>query len=504
MIAVSQYFVTVTDANGCTFVDSVTLGQPTVLLASASSVNASCGLSDGSVSVTGTGGTLPYTFLWNTTDVTDTVYGLGAGIYTVTVYDVNGCNATSSATITTDAAATITVNSITNILCYGDSEGAVDLSLNGGTPDFTVVVASTDTSFYTTNAIVIDSLGAGTFLIEISDANGCSSDTTITINQPASPVLVNTSISSISCHGLTDGIIIANVSGGTSPYNYNWSNGTTGIGINTITGLPAQTYTLTVTDANGCTVIRVELGVTQPDSIEITFAAVSPVCGGIDNGSLTALVQGGVQPYDYAWTTGGGDSLITGLGGGQYIVTVTDAHMCNVTVSYTLFEPTVIVVDTTTGSDPSTNLGFIHLEVTGGGMPYLYAWSNGATSQDLDGLASGTYTLTLTDDNGCVLTLSFVIEIPLKIPDAITPNGDGINDQFEILNIGAYMDISIQIFNRWGDQVFLFEGTGTEYTDMENQWDGQYNGSDLPMGGYVYIIKLGEKEPLTGVVTIIR
>ncbi|PIP53791.1 MAG: hypothetical protein COX07_08805 [Bacteroidetes bacterium CG23_combo_of_CG06-09_8_20_14_all_32_9] len=157
----------------------------------------------------------------------------------------------------------------------------------------------------------------------------------------------------------------------------------------------------------------------------------------------------------------------------------------------------------------NNNEGQITLTVTGGELPYTYNWSyndnpNFATTQNLSGLGAGTFIVTVTDNNTCAITDTFTIDIPFKIPTVITPNGDGKNDDFEITNIQSYKSVQIEIFNRWGDRLFVFDGTGYQYKDPSNRWNGKYNGKDLPMGGYMYIIKISGLEPINGIVSIIR
>ncbi len=148
--------------------------------------------------------------------------------------------------------------------------------------------------------------------------------------------------------------------------------------------------------------------------------------------------------------------------------------------------------------DPSNNTGYIDITVTGGSLPYEFQWSNNETTEDLAEIFSGDYIIILTDSGGCIVTDTFTIDIPLIIPNVITPNSDGINDDFEILNIGAYEKVSVQIFNRWGDRLFVYSGKGIEYADPANRWKGK----DLPMGSYLYIVAIDDIEPFTGAVLV--
>jgi gliding motility-associated-like protein len=147
----------------------------------------------------------------------------------------------------------------------------------------------------------------------------------------------------------------------------------------------------------------------------------------------------------------------------------------------------------------------IELSATGGTPDYTYTWSNGDNTSTVQGLLSGEYWVTVTDANGCTVENFYKVDIPLVIPSVITPNGDGKNDKFRITNISAYEKVTINVFNRWGDVIFSYSGTGAGYEDSSEQWDGTYNGNEAPLGSYVYVIELNDKEEsYTGTVTIVR
>ena len=132
-------------------------------------------------------------------------------------------------------------------------------------------------------------------------------------------------------------------------------------------------------------------------------------------------------------------------------------------------------------------------------------WSTGETTQNITNLPTGTYIITVTDKNNCKITESFSIEDPLLIPTVITPNADGFNDTWDIKGLLAYEKITINIFNRWGDNVFSFEGSGIEYNEKSTQWDGTWNNKKLPLGTYVYILKIDDiGESFNGTITVIR
>ena len=160
------------------------------------------------------------------------------------------------------------------------------------------------------------------------------------------------------------------------------------------------------------------------------------------------------------------------------------------------------------------NRGRIELSFTGNTMATHFLWSNeqgkeiyqeNAASSAINNLISGIYTVEVTDENQCKVKSTYDVKIPFVIPTLITPNNDGLNDTWKIGNIESFDNISIQIFNRWGNRVFLYEGSGMAYGDVSNQFDGTYNGKELSIGGYIYIIDLKDgTKPKQGTVSIVR
>jgi hypothetical protein len=381
--------------------------------------NVSCnGSTNGSASVTATGGCLPYSFAWSNGQTTATATGLGAGVHTVTVTDVNGTTTVSSITLTEPAllngvAVSPTYNGGWNISCNGASDGAIDLSVSGGAS------CATYTYVWSNGATTedISGLTAGTYSVTITDANGCSTTSSITLTEP--PMLATTLIPqvyqggwNISCNGASDGMVFANVSGGTPAYSYAWSNGAT---TQMVTGLTAGTYTLTITDVNNCTV-SASITLTEPDALrEISMAASSFNCGfnvscnGANDGSASWTVDGGTAPYAYQWSNGQTSATATGLTAGTYTVTATDRNGCTLTGTVTLSEPALLVTTLTNSvyacgygvSCNGASNGAVTSATTGGCAPYTYTWSNGGVGGFIHGVPAGSYSVTVTDANGC-------------------------------------------------------------------------------------------------------
>ncbi|MFH2141821.1 MAG: T9SS type B sorting domain-containing protein, partial [Bacteroidota bacterium] len=507
-LSTGAYTVIVTDNNGCTIVDNITIDEPELLSLSINTFNnETCGGANGMAMVTVTGGTSPYNYLWNDSLVsTDSVVtGLNSGYYTVYVSDDNGCNDSVSVYIDDQGGGTISIDNVNDVLCYEDNNGAIVVTISSGTPDFTFYWSTDDTVITSSYTDTLLNLLAGDYTVTVIDANGCSSDTIITVIGPTEPLASNSNVFDVSCYGMSDGQINMNTTGGTPPFLYEWwLPGFPEID-SIYYDLPEGTYAVTITDANGCTVIIPKIDVEEPDSLIMIINNFPPACYGDTSGIIGATITGGTIPYTYAWNNVDWpntvtDTVLIGVTAGSYSLTVTDAHSCIVMENATIYNPTEIK-DTIEVVIEADYTGSAELTVSGGNPPYWFVWSNGDEVKDIVGLESGIYIVTITDGNLCTITDSIEIIIPLIIPTLFTPNGDNFNDSWRITNISYYENVTIEIFNRWGDLIFNYSGSGEEYDDFP--WDGKYNGVDLPMSSFVYIIDLKNGiEPYTGVVSI--
>lgn len=424
--------------------------------------------------------------------------------YYVTVTNDWGCTAVDSVTVNVLEGPSYDIYSF-DVQCYNGNDGYAYVgNMNGVNPiTYAWSTSSTDT--------IITNLVAGNYNLTISDGIGCHYYEQITINQP-NAFSDSTIITNVDCYGNSTGNISVSISGGTSPYSFLWN---TGDNSQTLTGLTYGYYSLTVTDNHNCNYFLDSIYVAQPGapvSFSDTTSDVS--CYGGNDGFAMVIALGGMEPYSYQWSTGDTTNSIAFMSSGYYYVTVFDANNCSVYDTLHISQPNPLVVHTY--SDSTSCLdgkdGGIQVVTTGGVPPYAYTWS-GTTGNDsvAENLTAGTYYLTVTDNHNCEISLDIVVEASpnecLEIPELITPNNDGYNDTWEVKGIGNYDRVSIKIFNRWGDEIFVFDGTGKEYADLVNQWDGSYKNSHkkLTMQSFIYILDVyNGREPYQGIITVIN
>ncbi|MBK8846396.1 MAG: SprB repeat-containing protein [Bacteroidetes bacterium] len=400
-ISSGTHTVLITDSNGCNLAVVFTITAPAPLICGGSVSNTMCnGGSDGMITSNITGGTAPYTYSWSTGATTQTIGGLAAGAYTVTVTDANGCTMSCTYNIVEPPAITFTLVVCDNIKCYGGNDGKACLNnVVGGTAPYTyqwnTIPAQT-----TANAT---GLTAGTWTVTITDAMGCMTTGSVTISQPSAPLALSGVVTNVGCNGGNTGAVNLTISGGTAGYTVLWSTGAT---TEDISGLSAGTYTVTVTDANGCTVsTNTTYTVGQSAAIALSLATNNVSCNGGGNGSITATATGGSGAYSYSWSNGASTATIINLAAGIYTVTVTDGSGCTQSTSATIIEPSALScicnASVTNVSCFGGSNGSVTAQPIGGTPPYGFVWSNGALTQTINNLTAGTYTVTITDANGC-------------------------------------------------------------------------------------------------------
>ncbi|MEI6852431.1 MAG: gliding motility-associated C-terminal domain-containing protein, partial [Bacteroidota bacterium] len=403
-----NYILVITDDNECISSTSVTITQPALLTSTiSSSGQVSCfGGNNGMATVTANAGSAPYTYHWSNGATTPVINGLGAGNYSVSVTDINGCVSTANINITQPALLTSGISASTNIPCYGGNNGSASVTATGGTAPFSYSWSNG------ANTPAIYSLTAGNYSVTVSDFQGCSATTSVAITQPAQLTSSVSSSNNVSCFGGNNGSATILVAGGTAPYSYNWSNGANTA---TISNLAAGNYSVIVTDFNGCFVVN-SIIITQPAFMSTAVSSSTPVsCYGGSNGSAMAAANGGTLPYTYNWSNGANTANVNGLSAGIYTVTATDFHGCSALASVVITQPTQLTSGITASNNAScfgSGNGMATVSANGGTQPYTYSWSNGYNTPTITGLTAGNYTVSVTDNKGCISTSSVVITQP--------------------------------------------------------------------------------------------
>ncbi|MBI1227188.1 MAG: T9SS type A sorting domain-containing protein [Bacteroidetes bacterium] len=413
LLAAGIYHATITDANGCTATSTVTVEAPIPAEIATSGTDVSCfnGM-DGVVSVTVTNGNpASYNYIWDdpNNSTTSQVTGLAAGTYGVTVTDNNGCLVTESVSITQPSQLMISLIS-TDATCGNGSDGTATVTASGGTPGYDYAWSVQGSS----NDPVLANAAPGTYMVTVTDANGCSQIGNTTVGAP--PVLTaNLSITNITCNGLEDGQISVTASGGTGAYDYIWNDPSASTGTS-VNNLPPGTYAVTVTDEVGCTALAAG-AVTEPAVLTVSIQKIDVICVDDTNGSAIAIPAGGTAPFSYSWGGGQATPNIANLGVGTYFVTVTDANGCSTNGAVQINSTTTLSLATSTVAANcfDSNDGAATAIVTGGTAPITYQWSNGVFTASNQNISAGTYTVTVSDGDGCVLSEDAVVASPPQL-----------------------------------------------------------------------------------------
>jgi len=398
------YTVLVEDALGCSQTVSYTLTDPDSLLLTLTATDAtSLGICDGTASVSVIGGVAPYSYLWSPGGETDSaLVGLCAGAYFVVVTDAKGCSASGSVVVSAPECDLVVALLPMNPVCGGQASGAVSSLVSGGTTPYTYLWLPGGQD---SDAIV--GQFAGTYAVVVTDALGCVITASVELTEP-DPLEINVVSTGVSGPGASDGTASVAVIGGTPAYTYLWNTGAT---TSSIDGLAPGVYSVVVTDAVGCSAMGMVQVADDGCSLEVVILSQPISCNGLSDGQLTALPVGGTAPFTYAWNDGQVTAAAIGLGAATYSVVVTDAVGCSAVAMASLTDPTELALNLS-GTGPGcagAGDGNIDLSVSGGTSPYTYLWSNGATTEDLSGLTSGTYAVQVTDGAGCIAEEELVL-----------------------------------------------------------------------------------------------
>lgn len=479
-----NYTVTITNSsNGCSDVENIVITQDTthpIIIFTSNTGNFELNCSISNITISASGGN---NYVWNggyQPNQSSNTFSQ-AGTYIVTVTNTsNNCKNTASITITTPEPLISNINADSTALCNGDL-AIIEITASGGTPPY--------------QGIGNFNIGAGSHSFTITDANNCVSISSITLTQPPKMFVELKQTDIIKCYGEENASLNAIVSGGVMPYYYNWNNSSNTFNSNNnpIANIAAGTYTVTITDNNGCALTK-SFVINQPNKFIMNYEYKDILCNGNNNGSLDILLSGGIKPYKYEVTSENNFkkylSNYSDLREGNYNIMVSDYNNCKHTANFVIKEPLKIETNFYTEKPSCKDAldGKIIVDIQGGVAPYRYYIDNKLfTDSTLYYMQSGNYEIIIKDSNNCIKSLKKIIidenhSNCLLIPTAITPNGDGKNDTWKIEGLDLFFEYEILVFNRWGQMLYK----STNLSDPN--WDGKYKSKFVPTGTYLYVI----------------
>ncbi|MGM0473888.1 MAG: gliding motility-associated C-terminal domain-containing protein [Bacteroidota bacterium] len=521
-LGAGEYVLTITDSIQCVRKDTFELEEPPKLgvdpdipLYSDTTAIDCYGAETGSIFLHPSGGAGDSTsnlYSWSSSDgsgwdpASMNQLGIGAGTYQVVITDTNGCD--SAWAFTLNQPGPILIDSLTadSAYCHGTATGSVNLEVSGGIPGYNYQWSngSTDED--------LEDIYAGVYTVTITDRNLCEKTDSVEVYE-ADRFEVTLAIASdyhgvpISCADSSDGVIATTAEGGVGPYDFQWNTGAT---TQDLEGVPAGTYRVVVTDIHNCKdSAMVEL--TEPRQLEATMQAKDPLCYNDSTGQIELLITGGTIETldDYVVTLNGRPAgpYVYNLPQGDYNVRVEDLNGCYVLDYAELVYPDSLKLSFVTDHAYCKDKpdGELTLYIDGGTFPYEIRWDRDLpdNEQYFNNLLWGEYVATVTDHNNCVTIdtafVDYTYSSCLVIPNAFSPNGDGINDLWIVEGMELYESVELRIFDRWGTMVYYTKNAADE------PWDGSFYGRNLPIDSYHYVINLNNDEPpVTGNVTIVR
>lgn len=477
-LCAGQYYVVATDANYCVMDIYETINEPLPITVS-ETITDDNGSTNGSISLTVTGGANGYTYYWTGpngyTATTQNISNLSAGVYTVNVTDYNGCTTSSTYTVASNSAMTTSFWTM-DPMCAGGADGGVQVNINGGTGSYTFeVLDPSDYLIYSSNTVdYYYGLPAGTYYYVVTDLGTNDTDTNYFDLYDAFPVYVTETVTDASC-GQCNGAISLNVTGGVTPYSVSWSNGSTTFNQS---GLCAGTYTVEIYDANGCySIYTYVINNAGGTAFTGTTSSTDATCSNCD-GAISFTPNGGTAPYSYMWddptnqTTNNGLNLCPGI----YTLSVTDATGCTMAFTDTVNSGSLVTGSITNMTNTSclACTGTAQFSATGGIGPYYYVnpvTQDTNTTGYFDSLCSGVQYIEIWDAAGCSEMMSYTIS-ELGLP--------GLNYSSVITDesIATAYDGSINISydaNAYPNLTFLWSPWNATSEDIMNLTTGNYS-----------------------------
>ena len=458
-LEIGTYTLRIEDSTGFFKIEQWIVTQPDILsIVKNTERNISCFQgNDGTLEVTISGGIAPYTYNWTTTNGSGIVPNqknqntLTAGSYALEVLDQNNCTITTNFVLTQPDGLNVTVNPTEEILCFGNAAGEIEINVSGGTKVeispgvFDYLYSWSGPNGFVSASKDINNLVSGTYTVNVTDDLGCTTSTDVVINQ-ATEIKIDFTKIDVTCYGKADGAIDLTLTGGKEPYQISWSNLGNGLSQSNLT---ADTYTATITDANNC-VKQTTITITQP--IFFIDPVVKPIsCNGESDASIDLNLIGGVEPISVIWSDDASAGVQrNNLAAGIYTVTILDSdiNQCPIEETFIITNPPAIAVSTVVVNAEDcdiANSGSINLDVSGGTAPYTFLWNTNATTEDLNNIPQGDYSVIITDANGCSLERQFNIfrQEPLSITFTETTLTDcdlkTVNKQTKANVTGGYL-----------------------------------------------------------------
>jgi large repetitive protein len=413
-IAAGSYSLVVTDSENCSATQLLTLNDvPPITINVINQVSPSCSsTADGSLQVVASGGNGSFIYDWDTGASSSTITQLVGGTYVVTARDAKNCPANKSIILSAPTAVGVQVVSNSSVLCFGGSDGTVTLSGSGGTG---LIEYSINSGSSWQASTVFSNLSAGNLSILARDAQGCTANAGFTVVQPTLLQASITSSVNTTCN-LPNGAATVLATGGTTPYNYEWTNVSNQVVGNnsSLQNTPAGSYNILILDGNGCSATS---SVALASSTNSVFSVVNVTvtdCVDSNDGSASLNITSAATPYTILWSSGETTITATALPGGNGTVTITDNNGCQAQQIYTIPTPVPISVQSEVVTNPQCagQTGSVQVTPTGGASPYTFAWNGVAGSNLNQTLVAGNHQLVVRDSKDCAFTKTYTLIDP--------------------------------------------------------------------------------------------
>ncbi len=458
-LAPGSYSVTIVDANMCQEIQSFNVTEPTALQNNPTTTNIDCfGNNNGSINLNVSGGNAPYSYTWSTGQTGNNLSNLSTGDYIVTITDNVDCEIIESFSIVAPSELIGSINA-SQIPCFSSANGAIDLTVTGGTSPYTYLWSNGATT-----EDILD-LMAGTYSVVITDNTNCTTSEQVTIEM-TNELVINDITNSVSCNGDADGSIDINVTGGNGNYTYQWSNGLTS---EDLSNLAPGTYDVVVVDISNCEGSG-SFVISEPDPIVIQHNTFAESCLNSNDANIELSITGGSGNYTYQWSNQSSNPNLNNISAGNYFVTVTDGNQCTAIESFQIMTNPTPEISSAVFNASCFGLidGLIDISVTPNNNQYTYIWNNGPSSEDIQNLSAGTYEVTVSYGNGCEIVEAYIVTEPLAIDISATVedlvcNGDA----------NGAINLSVSGGSNVGFQYNWSNGNTTE--DLNNLSGGIYN-----------------------------